>query len=280
MKIGCHISIHGGIENCSQRANELGCESFQVFTQNQRQWISKSYRDDEIKAYQAALFKFGYKNTDVISHASYLINLCASDSQKLKQSRKAFEEELIRCDKFGISGVVIHPGAYGENNEDWGIAIIAESLNEILDSYRPKVKILLETIAGQGTGIGYNFHQLQAIYKKIVDKQYIGFCLDTCHIFAAGYPICDEKEWDTVIAEIDETIDSENIEAIHLNDCKFECGSKKDRHAAIGEGFIGLEGFRSLINRNEFQDVPAILEVPGGDEVFKKNIKHLKAMRK
>ena len=279
MKIGCHISIQGGIENSFQRAHELGCESFQIFTQNQRQWISKMYNDEEIASFRKAGNSFGFESSNIISHASYLINLCASESDKLDKSRQAFLEELKRCDALGISGVVIHPGAHSGKGEEWGIRTIAESLNVILKFYIPKVNILLETIAGQGTGIGYTFKQLAAIRDQVQNRDAIGFCLDTCHLFSAGYLICNDDEWHEVIQQIKTTIGVENVKAIHLNDCKYECGSKKDRHAAIGEGFIGIEGFKSLINRYEFKDIPAILEVPGGDDVFRDNISLLKAMR-
>lgn len=279
MKIGCHISIQGGIENSFQRASELGCESFQIFTQNQRQWISKTYSDEEIDKFKHAKNKYGYKNTEIISHASYLINLCANETDKLNRSRQAFLEEIKRCDTLGISGVVIHPGAHGGNGEDWALEVIAESVNVILKSYIPETKILLETIAGQGTGIGYTFEQLAAIRNHVLKKETVGFCLDTCHIFAAGYSIRSEKEWKIVLNKINDTIGIKNIRVIHLNDCKYECGSKKDRHQAIGEGHIGSDGFKSLININEFKDIPAILEVPGGDDVFRNNIALLKAMR-
>ncbi|HEM49268.1 MAG TPA: deoxyribonuclease IV [Caldithrix sp.] len=279
MKIGCHISIRGGIENSVQRASELGCESFQIFTQNQRQWISKIYSKTEIQAFRNAKNKFEYKSTDIISHGSYLINLCANEPDKLTKSRQAFLEELKRCDALGISAVVIHPGAHGGNGNEWGIKTIADSLNEILKVYTPHVKILLETIAGQGTGIGYTFEQLAAIRNQVYQKDAVGFCLDTCHIFSAGYAIRNDNEWDAVIRQINAAINIDNIKAIHLNDCKYECGSKKDRHAAISDGYIGFDGFRSLINRNEFKNIPAVLEVPGGDGVFRDNIKMLKAMR-
>ena len=146
-------------------------------------------------------------------------------------------------------------------------------------SYNPKVQILLETIAGQGTGVGYNFEQLYDIFNRIEKKQHIGICLDPCHIFAAGYSIRNRKEWDLVLEKIESSIGIRKIGAIHLNDSKFECGSKKDRHASIGNGFIGRRGFESLINIEEFKDIPAILEVPGGDTVFQDNIQLLKSFR-
>lgn len=279
MKIGCHISIQGGIENSYQRASELGCETFQIFTQNQRQWISKTYSDEKITTFKRVKNIYGYENTEILSHASYLINLCANETNKLDRSRQAFLEELKRCDALGISGVVIHPGAHGGNGEEWGIETIAESLNVILKSYIPETKILLETIAGQGTGIGYTFEQLATIRNHVQKKDAIGFCLDTCHIFSAGYSIRNEREWEIVLNEVNETIGIKNLKAIHLNDCKYKCGSKKDRHEAIGDGYIGLDGFRSLVNRNEFQPIPAILEIPGGDDVFRDNIALLKALR-
>lgn len=279
MKIGCHISISDGIENSCMKASELECESFQIFTQNQRQWVSKLYNEAEIDLFRAKRRDFGYENSKIISHASYLINLCAVDSEKLQKSRNAFRDELLRSDTLGIDGVVIHPGSHGGVGESRGIETIATSINEILMSYNPKVQILLETIAGQGTGVGYNFEQLYDIFNRIEKKQHIGICLDTCHIFAAGYSIRNRKEWDLVLEKIESSIGIRKIGAIHLNDSKFECGSKKDRHASIGNGFIGRRGFESLINIEEFKDIPAILEVPGGDTVFQDNIQLLKSFR-
>jgi len=256
LKIGCHISIQGGIQNSCARASSLNCESFQVFTQNQRQWISKSYSADTIHAFNKEKARYGFNNAILLSHASYLINLCANDPVNLDKS------------------------AHGGKGEEWAINTIAESINFILDCYQPSAGILLETVAGQGTSIGYKFEHLQKIIELIENSKHVGICLDTCHIFAAGYPIQNASGWNAVINEIEDTCGMSKLEAVHLNDCKLPCGSKRDRHAAIGDGFIGLDGFACITNMDRFEDIPGVLEVPGGEAVFRANIALLKSMRK
>jgi deoxyribonuclease IV len=280
LKIGCHVSIQGGIEKSSERANLLGCETFQIFTQNQRQWISKSYSQDTANSFRFECEKNRFHPFEILSHASYLINLCSHDPAKLKRSQQALTEELKRCDLLGLKGVVIHPGAHGGNGEEWGVKTIANTINRILETYQPQAAIFLETTAGQGTGIGYKFEHLDDIIQNINHKEQIGICLDTCHIFAAGYPIYNAAGWEMVIEQIEDTFGAERIKAIHLNDSKYPCGGRKDRHAAIGNGFIGKNGFKCLMNMEQFGNIPAILEVPGGDDVFRSNIELLKSMRK
>ena len=279
MQIGCHISISGGVDLSFERAENLGCETFQIFTQNQRQWKSIRFSNDQIQTFAGNRKKHKYENAELTAHASYLINLCANVPENLIKSRKAFLDELKRCDALNISGLVIHPGAHTGKGEDWGIETIAESINLTLADYEPRVRILLETTAGQGTAIGYEFKQIHRILNKVEKKSQVAVCIDTCHIFAAGYDIRTEQGWLNTLAEIDSTFGRESVKVWHLNDSLKEFASRRDRHAPIGQGFIGKTGFEILMQIESFREIPGILEVPGGDEVFAENIKLLKGMR-
>jgi len=279
MIIGCHVSISENIALAVDRAVETGCESFQIFTQNQRQWRSVKYSEKDIETFKSKRKEAGFCSVPIVSHASYLINMCASKEDNLVKSRRALLDELQRCDLLGVEYLVIHPGSHGGNGEDWGIAVIAETINLALEKSTPNVKILLETTAGQGHSIGYRFEQLAAIIEKIKHKESIGVCLDTCHIFAAGYDVEDEKGWQETIKKIEQTVGMNKLKAVHLNDSMKKKSSRRDRHERIGKGFIGPECFKVLVNLPEFENVPGLLEVPGGEEAFAEDISLLKGMR-
>lgn len=279
MKIGCHISISGGIQFSFRRAATLSCEVFQIFTQNQRQWVSVKYDQDTLQEYGLERERNHFNDAALTAHASYLINLCALEPDKLYKARGALLDELKRCDLLQIDGLVIHPGSHGGKGEDWGIAAIADSINFILSGYTPKVKILLETTAGQGNGIGHRFEHLAQIMNLVEQKDALGICVDTCHIFAAGYDIRSEQDWEQTLEQMEKTFGINKIMVWHLNDSKKEFASRKDRHAPIGEGFIGLKSFEILMRNSQFKNTPGILEVPGGDDVFSNNIKMLKKLR-
>ncbi len=204
MRIGCHISISGGSHLSFERAEQLDCETFQIFTQNQRQWKSISISEDQIRTFAEKREEHKFVKAELTAHASYLINLCANKPENLIKSRNAFLDELKRCDALKISWLVIHPGAHTGKGEDWGIETIAESINLTLAEYEPRVHILLETTAGQGTAIGYKFEQIQQILNKIEKKSYVAVCIDSCHIFAAGYDIRTEEGWQNTLSEIDD----------------------------------------------------------------------------
>jgi len=280
MLIGCHVSISENIALAVDRAVETGCESFQLFTQNQRQWRSVKYSDKDIEIFKSKRAEAGFTKVPIVSHASYLINMCASKEENLVKSRRALFEELQRCDQLGIEYLVIHPGSHGGNGEEWGIAAIGETINLTLQQYKPAVKILLETTAGQGHSIGYNFEQLAAIIEQIEQKETMGVCLDTCHIFATGYDVEDEMGWQETIKKIEQTFGMDNLKAVHLNDSMKEKGSRRDRHERIGKGFIGQKCFEVLVNLPEFENVPGLLEVPGGMDAFAEDISRLKGIRK
>ncbi|NOX90273.1 MAG: deoxyribonuclease IV [Calditrichaeota bacterium] len=280
MKVGCHVSIAGNIWECFERAESVKCEVFQIFTQNQRQWKSVQYSEDDVNRFRELRTKGKYKNVPLIAHASYLINLCAEDPEKLEKSRSAFVEELKRCDILGIEYLVIHPGSHGSKGEEWGVNAVAETLNLCMEQYMPKVQILLETTAGQGSNLGYKFEHLRDIIGLVNRSDGMGVCIDTCHIWAAGYPLDDADSIETTLNEVREILGFNRVKVWHFNDSLKERGSKRDRHAPLGEGMIGLEAFSYLMNYDSFKEHPAILEIPGGTEKFAENIALLKSLRK
>ncbi len=280
MKIGCHVSIAGNIWESIDRALEVGCEAFQIFTQNQRQWKSVTYSDETVQHFKEKRQSSPFGKNTTVSHASYLINLCAEDSEKLERSRQAFVDELKRCDALGIDYLVVHPGSSGKMGEEWGVQKVAETLNFCFESYQPSVTILLETTAGQGNNIGYRFEQLRAIYDQVKATDRLGFCVDTCHIFAAGYDIHPDGKGQQTLVELDRWLGLKNVPVWHFNDSLKEKGSRKDRHAPLGEGLIGIEPFEFLINAPQLRSSLAILEIPGGMEKFAENIALLKKLRR
>ncbi len=280
MQAGCHISISGGIHLAFERALEVGCEALQIFTQNQRQWKSVTYSQEQISRFKAARADMNFGPVPLTAHASYLINMCAADDDKLRKSRTALLDELKRCDSLGLEYLVIHPGSHGGRGEQWGLDKIAETLDEVLSLYSAEAKILLETTAGQGHNLGYCFEHLAQIIDRAQHNEALGVCIDTCHIFAAGYDIEDEQGWRETFARIEQSIGLQRVHVLHLNDSQKEKGSRRDRHAPLGEGFIGLKSFEILMNTEAFAEAPAILEIPGGMDKFAENIKLLKAMRR
>ncbi len=278
MKIGCHVSIAGGPEKAIDRAGQCGAETFQIFTQNQRQWISVRYGTAAIDTFHKKRQQ-RFKNTALVAHASYLINMCASKADNLEKSRRAIIEELQRCDQLGLDFLVIHPGSHGGNGEAWGMALVAETLNIVLSDCKSRVKVLLENTAGQGNALGYRFTQLQKIIEMTGQNHQIGVCIDTCHAFSAGYPLHTKAGLRDTLSELLDTFARKTIAVWHLNDSVMDHGSRRDRHAPIGEGRIGVQCFGTLINCPEFQNIPGILEIPGGMDKYRENIALLKQLR-
>ena len=277
MLIGCHVSVAGGLHLAFTRAQALGCETAQIFTQNQRQWRATRFSAEQIELFRDERQAARYGGSPLVSHASYLINLCAQEDEKLHRSRQALKEELQRCDALGIEYLVVHPGSHGGKGNAWGIDRIARSIQSVFNEYQPKVCLLLETIAGQGTGVGYRFEELAAILDAVDRPEGTGVCVDTCHIFAAGYDI--RQGWDPVLKEMVSTFGLEAIKVFHLNDSMKPFASRKDRHAPIGQGMIGGKSFEILMQDTFFKKIPGILEVPGGDDVVAENIKWLQSKR-
>ena len=263
--LGAHTSTAGGVSKSVDLADKLGFTAMQIFTKNNNRWFQKPLEEKEITAFKTKLEKSTIRF--VVSHDSYLINLSATDKSILKRSREAFLDELARCELLGIPYLNFHPGAQLGAGEEDGIKLIAESLNIAHDKTKDyQVSSMLEATAGQGTTIGYRFEQLQQIIELVEQKERMTVCIDTAHIFAAGYDIKDKKKFLKVIKEFDEIIGLERLKCFHLNDSKKELGSRVDRHEHIGKGFIGKEGFSNILNDKRLRHIPKILETPKGKE--------------
>lgn len=275
--LGAHTSISGGVSTAIDRAKKLKFSAIQIFSKNNNRWDSKPLDQEEIDA-----FKEKWKASDIeyiVVHDSYLINLCANKKPLLEESRKEFINELTRCEQLGIPHLNFHPGAHTGQGEEDGLKIIAESLNISHDKTKNyKVKSMLETTAGQGTNLGYTFEQLQKIIEMVDDKERMCVCIDTAHIFAAGYDLISERGYEKTIKAFDDVIGLDLLKCFHMNDSKKELGSRVDRHEHIGKGFIGKKGFTNIMNDKRISHIPKILETPKGKEM-KEDIKNLKVLR-
>jgi len=274
MLVGAHTSIAGGVSNSLDRAKVLNANAMQIFTANQRQWKGK-----EISENEASKFKEERKKTQILSimsHNNYLTNLGSAKKELLAISRKAFQEEIDRCHLLEIDYLVFHPGSAIGYSEEECLDTIIESLLLFKSSIKKgKTRLLLETTAGQGTNVGYKFEHLAYIINKIHSKMPIGVCLDTCHIFAAGYDIRTKAGWEKTISEFSKIVGEDYLYAFHINDSKTELGARKDRHASLGEGKIGLESFEFLMKEPKFKNMPKVLETPD-DSLWKNEIELLK----
>ncbi|MCK4544926.1 deoxyribonuclease IV [candidate division WOR-3 bacterium] len=277
--LGAHVSTSGGIYNAIENGEKLKCKSIQIFTKNQMRWKARKLEDKDIE-----LFKLDWEKSGIdmiLSHDSYLINLGSPDKNKSMKSIKSFKDEIYRCKLLGLNGLIFHPGAHMGKGEGYCISKIAENLNIIIEEMEnPNIKLLIETTAGQGTNIGYRFEHLRDIIDSVKCKSSIGICIDTCHIFAAGYDIRTEKGYKKVLDEFDTIVGTDKIEAFHINDCKSEYLSRVDRHENIGAGNIGIKLFEVLCNDSDFANIPMILETPGGEKYYKKNLEILKGLIK
>jgi deoxyribonuclease-4 len=286
LKIGCHVSIAGGVEKSVHRAKKLGINTMQIFSKNSRTWQEKRYSKSEISNFQKALRK-----TDihpVFIHASYLINLASPEEKIYSRSITAFLGEMKRADHLlvntGTPFLIVHPGAHRGAGEAYGLERIIKAFQTILkesSALKLSAMVLLENTSGMGSSLGYNFSQLSYIMERVGYKDKIGVCFDTFHAFAAGYNLAEERGIEDTLTEMDRIIGLDRLKVIHLNDSKYYLNSRKDRHTHIGEGFIGLEGFRILINHRLVKDLPFILETPKkSDEDDRRNISIVRELRK
>lgn len=268
MKIGCHVSIAGGLDNSVVWARELGCNTMQIFSKNASTWREKILKKDEVESFRKNLKNSNI--TPVFIHSSYLINLASPSDELYFKSINAFLEEMKRADiLLPDPYIIIHPGAHTGAGEEYGIQRIIRALNIILEKSADlnlKTMILLEDTAGTGTHLGYAFYQLKRMVEGAKDKKKIGICFDTCHAFTAGHDLSHQEGIEQTLEEIDKYLGLERLKVIHLNDSKFPLGSRKDRHMHIGKGYIGLEGFKVLVNHKYLKDLPFILETPKNDE--------------
>jgi deoxyribonuclease IV len=261
--LGAHMSIAGGYYKAAEAAAKFKMDCVQLFTKNNNQWRAKEIADEEAERFAEALAQGGV--TQPLSHSSYLINLAAPDDALWQKSIDAMVVELQRAEQLGIAGVVMHPGAYTTSSEAEGLERIAAALDEIHAALpHAGAQVLLENTAGQGTCLGCDFDHLGAIVAKVRQPDRLGVCIDTCHAFAAGYPLIEKRDYNQTFAALDRAVGLDRIRAFHLNDSKKEFGSRVDRHEHIGRGKLGLEPFRHLLNDRRFRQIPMYLETPKG----------------
>jgi deoxyribonuclease-4 len=275
--LGTHVSASGGLHLACERGASIGCTTMQVFTKNSNQWEGKPFADADIENYKIALRKS--RIGPVVAHAAYLINLCAADRGVLHRSRRALEDELRRCEALGLRGLVLHPGSHMGRGEPEGIRRIAQSINAVHDRTSGfRTLTILETTAGQGTALGYRFEHLRDILEGVESRERVAVCIDTCHLFAAGYPVHTAEGWASTMVACDSVIGLRRIAVVHVNDSKKPLGSRVDRHDHIGRGQIGLEGFRSLMNDPRLARVPKILETEKSQDMHE-DVENMAALR-
>jgi deoxyribonuclease-4 len=273
------MSIAGGVHLAIDRALSIGCTALQVFTKNASQWYSKPLTDEDIQNYKTKAVEA--RLGQVVSHDSYLINLSATGTDLLKKSRLGFIDELERCEKLGIPLLNFHPGAHGGAGINEGIQKIIESLNIAHEKTKGfHVKSVVETTAGQGASIGSRFEEVERIINGVDEPERMAVCIDTCHIFAAGYDIRTEEAYQKTMKEFDDIIGIKKLAALHLNDSKKGLGLHVDRHEHIGKGQIGREGFRWLMNDKRLAAIPKILETPKSEDLHEdvENLAVLKSL--
>ncbi len=262
--LGAHMSIAGGYYKAVDRAAEAGCTVLQIFTKNNNQWRAKPITDEDVNQFRGKLDEWHV--THPLSHASYLINLASPDAVLWQKSVDAMVVELQRAEQLGIPFVVVHPGSHTTASEAEGIARVVLALDEV-EQRSEKISTipLLENTAGQGSNLGWRFEQLGAMLAGVKTPERVGICIDTCHAFAAGYPLGTPAEFKATCQQLDTVVGIHKIRAIHLNDSKRELGSRVDRHEHIGQGKLGLEPFRLLLNDRRFHQIPMYLETPKGE---------------
>lgn len=281
-KFGSHMSIAGGLENAFFRARDVGCDCLQIFVKNQRQWTAKPLTEAQISAYKAAEKETGIG--PVVAHASYLLNLASPVDANRTQSIRALIDELQRCEALGVIGLVVHPGAHMGEGVEAGITRIAASIDEAHRATRGyHCRVLLETTAGQGSSIGHTAEQIADIIQRVKAPERVGVCLDTCHLFVAGYDLRDETAYEQLITAMKKQFGLDRILCIHMNDSKGELGSRLDRHEHINAGRIGRKGFVRLLNDKRLAHIPRILETEKGKDdrgrdYDKLNLKKLRDM--
>ena len=274
--LGAHMPTAGGHACALTGGHAIGCEAVQIFTASPRQWRAPDLKDETIQAWRKALAECGTKRT--IAHDSYLINLAAPpDSDVLTKSRAAFRAEIERAEVLGLDFLVSHPGAHGGDGEDVGIVRLIESLDRIhAETAGARVRVALETTAGQGSYLGGRFEQIARILNGVKDPERLAVCLDTCHIFAAGYDIRTPAGYAETMGQFDEIVGLPWLQVIHANDSAKPFGSHADRHAHIGEGEIGPEAFRLLVNDPRLVGLPIIVETPESETMHEVNVRRLR----
>ena len=279
------MSVAGGLPRAVERAVVHRCDALQIFAKNASQWRGREIPREEVREFRAKVRASGIG--PVVSHASYLINLATSVPALRRQSLEAMGDELDRAERLGLMGVVLHPGCYTSGSEADGLEFIADSLVELLRARRRgRTMILLEQTAGQGTALGATFEQLASIIAMMKDHRRVGVCLDTCHLIASGYDLCSPEGYASTFTQFGRLVGFDRLKVFHMNDSKKPLGSRVDRHEHIGEGCLGLEPFRRIVNDRRFRDLPMLLETPkedgcarGGIQVDRLDERNLNVLR-
>ncbi len=273
--VGAHVSASGGVDNAPLNAMKIGAKAFALFTKNQRQWVAKPLESKTVEAFKANLEKSGILPKHVLPHDSYLINLGHPETEKLEKSREAFIDELERCRILGLDKLNFHPGSHlvkiAKKDPEYEeklmeaelhcLDVIAESMNRAIEATKDSdVKLVIENTAGQGSNLGYKFEHLGYIIERIEEKSRVGVCLDTCHTFTAGYDLRTREAYDKTMDAFERIVGFEYLMGMHLNDSKPKLGSRVDRHASLGEGEIGWDAFKFIMNDPRMDDIPLILE--------------------
>ena len=277
MQLGAHESIAGGIFNAPHRGQQATCDTIQIFNKSNNQWKAKELKQDEVDQYFEALAETGV--TIACSHNSYLINIASPDPALEEKSYLSLKEEVERCNRLKIPNLVMHPGSHVGSGEEPGMDRIARNIDRLFAALPDNtVNLCLETTAGQGSNLGCTFEQLAYIIDRVDNKAQVGVCLDTCHIFAAGYPITERADYLATVRHFDRTVGLDYLKVIHVNDSKKPFAARRDRHEHIGKGEIGLEAFRHLVNDRRLKKVPMVLETPKEAEL-KEDVENLKLLR-
>ncbi|HUX75939.1 MAG TPA: deoxyribonuclease IV [Anaerolineae bacterium] len=280
LRLGAHESIAGGLHRAFDRARSVGCDAVQIFVKSNRAWAVKPLTDEDVARFRAKAEETGIQ--PVVGHASYLLNPGTPDETLWARSRDTLIVELERCEALGVPYLVLHPGSHVGAGEEVGLALVAQALGQV-HAATPgfRTQILLETTAGQGTNLGYCFEHLAWLMDHAPEGGRLGVCLDTCHAFAAGYELRTPAGYTATMEAFDRTIGLEQLKAIHLNDCKGDLGSRKDRHEHIGQGCISLDGFRHVVNDPRLAGLPGLLETPKSDDLHedRENLAVLRSLR-
>jgi deoxyribonuclease-4 len=277
MNLGAHMSIAGGLHRACERGAEAGCDVIQIFVKNQRQWRAGRLLPGEVAEFRAARETHGIRTA--FAHDTYLINMASGNAAMWKKSVAAFVDELERCEALGLASLVTHPGSPCDEPEEVGIRQMARGLNAALRRTKGyATRVLLETTAGQGACVGWRFEHLRAILDRVGEPERVGFCLDTCHVFAAGYDLSTRQGYEDTMGTFDRVVGLRRIEAFHVNDSKKGLGCRVDRHEHIGKGAIGLEAFRCLMRDRRFRDVPKVIETPKENDMDAVNLKLLRQL--
>jgi deoxyribonuclease-4 len=275
MRFGFHISIAGGFSKVVERANVRSCETIQFFSRNPRGWKHSPLNEKEVEEFRS--FIQSSSLFPVFLHMPYLPNIASFKSKFYERSIQSISTDLQRAEQLGAQYLIIHIGHRMESSEDEAIEAVSKGINQAFEKVKNSIILLMENTAGQGSEIGYNFEQIKKIIEKVGDNKRLGICLDTAHSFEAGYDLSNKEGLERTLENFDQTVGLKRLHLLHLNDSKTPLGSRKDRHWHIGEGYIGLEGFRYLVNHSLLRHLPGIMETPRKDTV--EDLKNMKVIR-